>query len=109
MEYAINNKFSAIELMGGQDPALLLPQIKQAHDAGLKVFVSHSSDSSEPGNPNVDLTMPVSYNRVGDIFAAWIATKTSGKAKVLIVGSDDARSTKPFVKGITDGLAKYCG
>jgi ribose transport system substrate-binding protein len=40
VEYATNNKFDAVELLGGVNPAVLGPQIAAARAAGVKVFVS---------------------------------------------------------------------
>ena len=74
-----------------------------------KIFVSHLYDTIIPPDPNVDLSLPIPYHSVGDIIAAWIAIKTQGKANVLIIGSDEIVPTKTYVKGLTDGLAKYCG
>lgn len=109
IEYAINNNFDAVDLLGGVDPAVLGPQIQQAKKAGVKVFVSHQYDTIMTPDPNIDLSLPIPYHTVGDILAAWVATKTNGKANVLIIGSDEIVPTPTFVKGITDGLAKYCG
>lgn len=109
IEYAINNKFDAIDMLGGTDPAVLGPQIKEAKKAGVKIFVSHQYDTIMTPDPSVDLSLPIPYHTVGDIIAAWIATKTQGKANVLIIGSDEIVPTKTYVKGLTDGLAKYCG
>jgi ribose transport system substrate-binding protein len=109
MEYAINNKYDAIDMLGGVDPAVLGPQIQEAKKAGVKIFVSHLYDTNMSPDPSVDLSLPIPYHNVGDILAAWVATKTQGKANVLIIGSDEIVPTKSFVKGITDGLAKYCG
>ena len=96
-------------MLGGTDPAVLGPQIQEAKKAGVKIFVSHLYDTIIPPDPNVDLSLPIPYHTVGDIIAAWIATKTQGKANVLIIGSDEIVPTKTYVKGLTDGLAKYCG
>ena len=36
IEYAINNKFDAVDFLGGVDPAVLGPQIEQAKEAGVQ-------------------------------------------------------------------------
>jgi ribose transport system substrate-binding protein len=109
IEYAINNKFDAVDFLGGVDPAVLGPQVQQAKKAGVKVFVSHLYDTIQTPDPNIDLSLPIPYNKVGEILAAWVADRTGGKANVLIIGSDEIVPTKSFVKGITDGLARFCG
>ena len=51
MEYAINNKFDAIDMLGGVDPAVLGPQIQEAKKAGVKIFVSHLYDTDHAARP----------------------------------------------------------
>ena len=109
MEYAINNKFNAIDMLGGTDPAVLRPQVLEAKRAGVKVFVSHLYDTNMAPDPSVDLSLPIPYHEVGRILAAWVAVRTQGKANVLVIGSDEIVPTKSYVKGFTDGLAKMCG
>jgi ribose transport system substrate-binding protein len=109
IEYAINNKFDAIDMLGGTDPAVLHPQVLEAKKAGVKVFVSHLYDTNMKPDPNVDLSLPIPYHEVGRILAAWVAVQTKGKANVLVIGSDEIVPTKSYVKGFTDGLAKMCG
>jgi ABC-type sugar transport system substrate-binding protein len=106
IEYAINNKFDAIDMLGGTDPAVLGPQVLQAKKAGVKIFVSHLYDTNQTPDPNVDLSLPIPYHEVGRILAAWVAMQTQGKANVLVIGSDEIVPTKSYVKGFTDGLAK---
>lgn len=109
MEYAINNKFDAIDMLGGTDPAVLGPQVQEAKKAGVKVFVSHLYDTNMKPDPSVDLSLPIPYHEVGRILAAWVSVQTHGKANVLVIGSDEIVPTKSYVKGFTDGLAKMCG
>ncbi len=109
MEYAINNKFDAVDLLGGVNPAVLGPQIAEAKKAGIKVFTSHLYDTIQTPDPSVDLSMNVPYHEVGALLASWITLKTKGHVNAVIVGSDEIIPTKPFVKGITGTLAKICG
>lgn len=109
IEYAINNKFDAIDMLGGTDPAVLRPQVLQAKKAGVKVFVSHLYDTNMRPDAEVDLSLPIPYHEVGRILAAWVSVQTHGKANVLIIGSDEIVPTKTYVRGFTDGLAKMCG
>ncbi len=53
--------------------------------------------------------MAVPYHKVGELLADWVTVKTNGKVNAVIVGSDEIVPTAPFVKGITDTLAKVCG
>jgi ribose transport system substrate-binding protein len=109
IEYAINNRFDAIDMLGGTDPAVLGPQVLQAKKAGVKIFVSHLYDTNQTPDPNVDLSLPIPYHEVGRILAAWVTMQTQGKANVLVIGSDEIVPTKSYVKGFTEGLVKMCG
>lgn len=109
MEYAINNKFDAVDLLGGVNPAVLGPQIAEAKKAGIKVFTSHLYDTIQTPDPIVDLSMRIPYHEVGALLASWVTMKTGGHVNAVIVGSDEIIPTAPFVKGITDTLAKICG
>jgi ribose transport system substrate-binding protein len=108
VEYGANNKFDAVDLLGGVNPAVLGPQITAARKAGVKVFVSDLYDTTQPADPNVDGYLSTPYNQVGDLLADWVIAKTGGKANVLIVGSDEVVATSAYVKGITDRLDKDC-
>lgn len=108
VEYATTNKFDAVELLGGVNPAVLGPQIAAARAAGVKVFVSDLYDTTQPADANIDSYLSVPYNQVGDLLANWVIAKSGGKANVLIVGSDEVVPTAPYVKGITDRLNKDC-
>jgi ribose transport system substrate-binding protein len=109
MEYAINNKFDAVDLLGGVNPAVLGPQIAEAKKSGIKVFTSHLYDTIQTPDPIVDLSMEIPYHEVGALLASWVTLKTKGHVNAVIVGSDEIIPTAPFVKGITDTLAKICG
>jgi ribose transport system substrate-binding protein len=109
MEFAINNKFDAIDMLGGVNPAVLGPQMAEAHKAGLKIFTSHLYDTIQTPDPGVDQSMAVPYHKVGELLADWVTVKANGKVNAVIVGSDEIVPTAPFVKGIIDTLAKVCG
>jgi len=109
MEFAINNHYDAIDMLGGVNPQVLGPQIAQAKKAGIKIYTSHLYDTIQKPEPSVDLSMQVAYHDVGTILAAWATVKTGGKVNAVIIGSDEIIPTAPFVKGITDGLKTICG
>jgi|EndMetStandDraft_2_1072991.scaffolds.fasta_scaffold06764_3 ribose transport system substrate-binding protein len=108
VEYAMNNGFDAIELLGGSNPAVLGPQIAAARAAGLKVYVSDLYDTTQTPDPGIDSYLATPYTKVGDLLANWVIYKSGGKANVLIVGSDEVPPTKPYVSAITDRLKADC-
>jgi ribose transport system substrate-binding protein len=111
INFAINEKFDLIDLLGGVDPRAISPQIKAARDAGIIVKTSHFYDLTQKEmsqNVGIDGTVPLSFNTVGRILANWAIVQTQGKANILIIGSDEIVPTAPFVSGIRDELAKNC-
>jgi ribose transport system substrate-binding protein len=109
MEYAINNHYDAIDMLGGTNPQVLGPQVAAAKKAGIKIYTSHLYDTIQTPDPSVDLSMQIPYHEVGALLANWVTLKTGGKVNAVIVGSDEIIPTAPFVKGIEDTLAKVCG
>lgn len=108
IEFAIANNFDAINLLAGIVPASLAPQIAQAKAAGIKVYASHYTDVTLDPDPNVDVSLPVSFTKVGEIIASWIVAETEGKANVLVIGSDDVLPSQPYWKSIEKTLAELC-
>ena len=108
MNFAINEKFDLIDLLGGIDPGVIVPQIQAAKNAGIKVKTSHFYDLGQTPHPSLDGAVPLSFNKIGQILANWAIVQTNGKANIVIVGSDEIVPTAPLVKGIRDTLAANC-
>jgi ribose transport system substrate-binding protein len=109
MEFGINGKFDAIDLMGGIIPSSLAPQVAEANKAGLKVFASHYSDTSQPADAGIAVTLKMSFHEVGEIIGNWITLKTAGKANVLVIGSDDILPSRPYATKLAETLDSVCG
>ena len=88
MNFAINEKFDLIDLLGGIDPGVIVPQIQAAKNAGIKVKTSHFYDLTQTPHPSLDGTVPLSFYKVGQIIANWTIVDSGGKANVVIIGSD---------------------
>lgn len=108
MNFAIQGKFSIVDLISGVNPRLILPQIKSAADAGVKTMASHFYDPSQPVDPALAASLSVDFNRVGRILADWAIVRTGGKANIVIVKDDDVPPTGPLIAGIADELAANC-
>jgi ribose transport system substrate-binding protein len=109
MEFGINNKFDAIDLMGGIIPSSLAPQVAEANKAGAKVFASHYSDTSQPTDAGVAVTLKMRFHEVGEIIGNWITLKTEGHANILIIGSDDILPSRPYATKLAETLDAVCG
>ena len=106
MTNAAAQKYNLIDLMGGIPPAALGPQIKEAHDKGVKVTTTHLYDVTQDIPSDLDGSTQDNYTEAGQIMAAWAITHTGGKVNAVIIGSDEVVPTKPFVKAIEDYLDK---
>lgn len=107
-DYAINNGFDGIDMLGGVNPAVLGPQMKAAKAAGLKLFASHLYDTTQDADPALDGTTKVEYYRAGEIMANWSIAQSDGKVNAVIIGSDEIVPTAPFVEGIKKTFEKNC-
>jgi ribose transport system substrate-binding protein len=108
VESAIRTKAAGIDLVSGINPDTIEPQIKAAKAAGVKVMTTHFYDPSQAQNPNVSSSLTVSFATAGKILADWAATRTNGKASILLIKSDEVPPTAPLVKGLKDELAANC-
>ncbi len=108
MEFAVKNKFTAVDLISGIDPKVIEPQIKAANAAGVKVFASHFYDPSQTVNPNIAGSLAIGFNAVGKLLADWTIAKTNGKANIIVVRSDEVPPTEPLTRGIAEELAANC-
>jgi ribose transport system substrate-binding protein len=106
MDYAINQKFSLIDMLAGTNPAVLQPQIAAAKRAGIKTVSTHVTGmGSYAHEPGVTANMPIDYLGVGKLLADWVILHTGGKANVLVIESAELPSTLPEVNGIKQEFA----
>jgi ribose transport system substrate-binding protein len=108
MSAGLSRKVSAINLMAGNNPASLGPQVKQALEAKIPVIGSHLYDVGDTPPAGVD-TVSAPYEQAGRLMANWIVAKTGGKGNTLVVKIDEVVSTKAMMKGINDVFTKACG
>ncbi|MCM2293886.1 substrate-binding domain-containing protein [Allorhizobium sp. BGMRC 0089] len=105
---AMSQKYDAIDLAGGLNPAVLGPQLGEARAAGLKISTSHFYDVTQTSAKSVDYSGKVDFTDAGELLAAWAYVQTKGKPNVLIIGSSDVLPSIPFVKSIQQTLTKLC-
>jgi ribose transport system substrate-binding protein len=110
---AIAQKADAITLFA-QNPALLGPQIEQAAQAGIPVIVVRTSGEEEPcqtapdGDPYGAACVPGPFEQAGRIEADWVIADSGGRANVLVITSNDARSTVPLLEGLKGEFETRC-
>jgi ribose transport system substrate-binding protein len=110
---AIAEHADAITLLA-QDPRLLAPQIAEAKRAGIPVVVARTTGEDEScqtdtsGRPYGSACVAGPFEQAGRLEADWVTTASGGRADVLIVTSNDARSTVPLTRGLMDEFRVRC-
>jgi ribose transport system substrate-binding protein len=108
MDYATNNKFNLIDLLGGTDPKVLAPQVQKATKAGIKVIASHYSGFEQPLPDYVSGGVPIDYFKAGQLLADWAIWKTDAKVNALVIVSTEVYSTESMINGIKADLDQNC-
>lgn len=108
MDYALNNKFNLIDLVGGTDPKVLGPQVQAAMEAGIKVIVSHYNGFEQPLPTTVSGAVPIDYLKAGQMLADWAIWKTHAKVNALVIVSTEVYSTGSMINGIKQQFDKEC-
>src|SRR5947209_3228591 len=110
---AIAQRANAIVLFA-QDPQLVGPQIAQAKRAGIPVIVLRTTGEGEPcqsgrsGAALATTCVPGPFEQAGRLEADAVISQGAGEADVLVIISNDARSTKPLVRGLEQELRLRC-
>lgn len=107
MNAGLSRDVSAINLMAGNNPDSVGPQVKRAQAAGIPVIASHLYDVGDTPPAGVN-TVSAPYEQAGRLLASWIVAKTGGKANTLVVKIDEVVSTKPMMKGIENVFSEAC-
>jgi ribose transport system substrate-binding protein len=110
---AISRDADAILLLA-QDPELVGPQISQAERAGIPVIVLRTTGEGQPCQRGRDgetlgtTCVPAPFERAGRLEADYVIVDSGGKADVLVVTSNDARSTEPLLRGLRGEFRSNC-
>src|SRR5215468_6847640 len=105
-EQAIAQKADAIVFLA-LPPALFQAQINRAHAAGIKVI---SAQTGVPGKRDAgqDAEVSFDYVKVGQIIGDWVVADSKGKAKGLVVSSDDVPASQPQAQGTLSEVKRLC-
>ena len=110
---AIAQRADAITLLA-QDPRLLAPQIAEARGAGIPVVVVRTTGEGEScqtdgaGRPYGSACVAGPFEQAGRLEADWVTMSSGGRADVLVLTSNDARSTVPLTRGLMDEFRARC-
>jgi ribose transport system substrate-binding protein len=106
---AVTEKPTVLELMGGTDPRVLVPQIATARAAGIPVVVSHDSGLEQTAiiKKYADYDVPIDYFRAGALLLDWAALRTEGKLDALVLISTGPLATDSMQAGIAEEM-KHC-
>jgi ribose transport system substrate-binding protein len=110
---AIAQNADAITLLA-QDPGLLGPHIAAAEREGIPVVVLRTTGEGEPcqvdahGDTYGTTCVPGPFEQAGRLEADWVIADSGGDANVLVITSNDARSTRSLVRGMKDEFKSRC-
>ncbi|HEU0024152.1 MAG TPA: sugar ABC transporter substrate-binding protein [Thermoleophilaceae bacterium] len=110
---AIARKADAILLLA-QDPELAGPALAEAREAGIPVISLRTTGEGEPcaaraeGSAPVETCVPAPFEQAGRLEADWVIAASGGSADVLVITSNDARSTAPLVRGLRQEFERNC-
>lgn len=106
IDQLIASKVAAV-VVAPNDAKGILPILKKAADAGIKVY---TWDSDAPGSPRLFYVAAVDDVGIGVDIAENLAKELNGKGKVAIMsGGRAAANLNLHVQGVEQGLAKYPG
>jgi ribose transport system substrate-binding protein len=104
---AIAQRADAILLLA-QDPELVGPQIRQAEEAGIPVIVLRTTGEGERCPRLGSTCIPGPFEQAGRLEADYVIEDSGGTAKMLVITSNDARSTRSLVSGLMAELGERC-
>ncbi|MFL5287187.1 MAG: sugar ABC transporter substrate-binding protein [Rhodopila sp.] len=109
MNAALNQKASLIDLLGGTDPRVLVPQMRAAREAGIPVVPSHYNgiEQSAEVRKMADADVPIDYFTAGGLLLDWAVVQTKGNLNALELISTGPLSTDSMVAGI-EAEMKHC-
>ncbi|NEI74482.1 substrate-binding domain-containing protein [Rhizobium lusitanum] len=101
---AITQHYNLVDVLMS-DPRVLLPQAKQADQAGVKIVAAHASGFDTPA-PAPFQNVQIDYTEAGRLMAQWAVFKTQGKANVLAIVAEDSFSANSLQNGIKDVMSQ---
>jgi ribose transport system substrate-binding protein len=107
MDEAIARHVNLIDLQGGTEPSVLLPQIKQAQADHIPVVASHLYDFTQTPQA-VNYSIPDNYRLAAKLEADYVIWQTHAKADVLAITSDEIVPTSAIVSELKHEFAARC-
>lgn len=109
VERAIAGQVDLIALIGAPDPLAIQRQLLKARAAGIPVVVGNLLNEGAPRSPNVTARMDVVARSAQRIAVDYEIAYSKGKAKTLIVTSNDAAAAQGLRAAAEDEYATVCG
>ena len=107
MNAAINAHANLIDLLSGNNPLSVAPQITAAKKAGIPTVASDAYSLGQKGDPAVG-TVDVPYGEAARLMADWAIANSDGHANALIIESSDAISSPFMLTSELNEFKQYC-
>ena len=109
VERAIAQRADLIALIGAPDPLAIQRQLRRARAAGIPVVVGNLVNEGTLPFPNVTARMDVVAQSAQRIAVDYEIAYSKGRAKTLVVTSNDAGASQGLVAAAQDEYATVCG
>lgn len=107
MNAAVTEHANLIDLLSGNNPLLVAPQITAAKKVGIPTVASDAYSIGQKGDPAVD-TVDVPYGQAARLMADWAIANSNGHANALIIESSDAISSPFMLSSELAEFKRYC-
>lgn len=112
MDQAIDQGVDLIVLQAGNDPNLVIPQLKKAQEAGIPVLVSHLYQNGESPNPEVaDLVtayVTVPFHEAAALSADYAVAESGCDVNALIITASEVPPSDGIVDAMETQLSDRC-
>lgn len=112
MDQAIGQGVDLIVLQAGNDPNLVIPQLKKAKEAGIPVLVSHLYQNGESPNPEVaDLIagyVTVPFHEAAELSADYAVSESGCDVNALIITAKEVPPSDGIVDATESQLRLRC-
>lgn len=109
---AINQNADIINLDAGNDPSLVIPQLRKAQEAGIPVQVSHLYQEGEgPDSSYADLVtsyVSVPFNKSGELSVDYAVSEDGCDVNVLIINAAEVPPSDGIVGAMEGRLSELC-
>ena len=112
MDQAIDQGVDLIILQAGNDPNLVIPQLKSAQEAGIPVLVTHLYQNGEGPNPEVadfiEAIVTVPFHEAARLSVDYAVSESACDLNVVIITASEVPPSDGIVDAMETQIADRC-